>query len=79
MITSLGANPWRTPSFEMAPWQDTHLADDVSEVDRLILALTSSGPQLPHRARGTCLVVDRLPLLLDQSGRRRGRAAGLLP
>ena len=74
MITSLGANPWRTPSFEMAPWRDTHLADDVSEV-----ALTSSGPQLPHRARGTCLVVDRLPLLLDQSGRRRGRAAGLLP
>ena len=31
MITSLGANPWRTPSFETAPWRDTHLADDVSE------------------------------------------------
>ena len=23
MITSLGANPWRTPSFETAPWRDT--------------------------------------------------------
>ena len=31
MITSLGANPWRTPSFEMAPWRDTHNSAPTSE------------------------------------------------
>ena len=58
--------------------ETTHLADDVSEVDGLILALTSSGPQLPHRAMIGLLTspwqlqpqgtwsLDRLPLVLDQ-------------
>ena len=31
MITSLGANPWRTPSFETAPWRDTHNSAPTSE------------------------------------------------
>ena len=62
MITSLGANPWRTPSFKMAPWRDTHNSAPTSktvpktcsseeEATRAPLLLWSPGlgPSLPQR------------------------------
>ena len=50
MITSLGANPWRTPSFEMAPWRDTHNSAPTSENH---IHGSSVSPRLAPRSSST--------------------------